>query len=614
MQTTTIRPSIQRRIIITLIPFLSFLCMYILEGICVDYLEYGSASYEIVGNIGIAFIIPMFVSIPYIIKVNRQKIVFDGYILKVTPTIGYTKEIQVRDIKACNILKNKTVVLMDEKSNVLCKYPKKLDEDNVIYYALKRNRKCVFSITDKNDNQAVLKDRVADTFQENEYNEDEIDVNVFLSIRKAGRIELVVQLLIAMLIPISIFIISKNASRDLVTFSVLAVFIIGNILLLLVGKCFRIKQFNIIKSSYYRVAGVAVDEANGSVIYEFEDKYGEIRRRPSNKRISSSIACGTRIGQRKMLWYSPYANALIESEELKYNIFEVKERAPFRIWIKKHPFQLVICIVIIICVGLYVQKIARGRVFIYTHDGRTLQTEWVSEDKLTKQEVDDAIASTGMKQEEYELWLRQSYYPYFYVNDLKEIDFLHIDIEAARYDWDEDTIQDIKDNLANSWGIEDRKSLIKTTDSLLEKGDKYTYARTLEKMGEEEMDMPEDTIYYTYKLYKPDELYMYLGTYYAYNEIGDAGVDAWDYCRCIRLYAFGYICGYISYDEYLIHSAPIVCYLQDEYNSWTQMYESYYYGDLLFLGRNKYSNVGARYGGYADYEEMGEKAERVIRY
>lgn len=63
-------------------------------------------------------------------------------------------------------------------------------------------------------------------------------------------------------------------------------------------KCFRIKQFNIIKSSYYRVAGVAVDEANGSVIYEFEDKYGELRRRPSIKRISSSIACGTRIGQR----------------------------------------------------------------------------------------------------------------------------------------------------------------------------------------------------------------------------------------------------------------------------------------------------------------------------
>ena len=80
------------------------------------------------------------------------------------------------------------------------------------------------------------------------------------------------------------------------------------------------------------------------------------------------------------------------------------------------------------------------------------------------------------------------------------------------------------------------------------------------------------------------------------------------------LYAFGYICGYISYDEYLIHSAPIVCYLQEEYNSWTQMYESYYYGDLLFLGRNKYSNVGARYGGYSDYEKMGENAERVIRY
>lgn len=236
MQITTIRPSMQRRIIITLIPFLSFLCIYILESICVYCLEYGSAPYEIVGNIGIAFIIPMFVSIPYIIKVNRQKIVFDGYIMKVTPTIGYTKEIQVRDIKACNILKNKTVVLMDDESNVLCNYLKKLDEDNVIYYALKRNRKCVFSITDKNDNQAVLKDRVADTFQENEYREDEIDMNIFLSIRKAGRIELIVQLLIAMLIPVSILIISKYVSRDLIIVSVFAVFVIGYIILILVGK------------------------------------------------------------------------------------------------------------------------------------------------------------------------------------------------------------------------------------------------------------------------------------------------------------------------------------------------------------------------------------------
>lgn len=45
--------------------------------------------------------------------------------------------------------------------------------------------------------------------------------------------------------------------------------------------------------------------------------------------------------------------------------------------------------------------------------------------------------------------------------------------------------------------------------------------------------------------------------------------------------AFGYICGYISYDEYLIHAAPLAVYLQNEYDSWETMYESYYYGYLI---------------------------------
>ena len=86
---------------------------------------------------------------------------------------------------------------------------------------------------------------------------------------------------------------------------------------------------------------------------------------------------------------------------------------------------------------------------------------------------------------------------------------------------------------------------MKTTDSLLQKGDKYTYAQTLEKLGEEALTLPEDSIYYTYKLYAPDEMCKYLGTFYAYNNIGDAGVDAWDYLQmhpviCIWLYMWLY--------------------------------------------------------------------------
>ena len=65
-----------------------------------------------------------------------------------------------------------------------------------------------------------------------------------------------------------------------------------------------------------------------------------------------------------------------------------------------------------------------------------------------------------------------------------------------------------------------------------------------------------------------------------------------------QLFAFGYICGYISYDEYLIHAAPLAVYLQNEYDSWETMYESYYYGYLIFAGRNKNSSSSVIYSDY----------------
>lgn len=63
--------------------------------------------------------------------------------------------------------------------------------------------------------------------------------------------------------------------------------------------------------------------------------------------------------------------------------------------------------------------------------------------------------------------------------------------------------------------------------------------------------------------------------------------DAWDYGRCIRLYAFGYMCGYISYDEYLRYSQPLMTKPQEGYTSWEELYKNYAYGYMIFAGRNK---------------------------
>ena len=223
------------------------------------------------------------------------------------------------------------------------------------------------------------------------------------------------------------------------------------------------------------------------------------------------------------------------------------------------------------------------------------------------------LPQTVGEREELEKWLKQSFYPYFYVNSTSFGEFDAFDVENYADVMGEDKVEAIRENISDYWGIHDRKSLMKTTDSLLQKGDKYTYAQTLEKLGEEALTLPEDSIYYTYKLYAPDEMCKYLGTYYAYNNIGDAGVDAWDYCRCIRLFAFGYICGYISYDEYLIHAAPLAVYLQNEYDSWETMYESYYYGYLIFAGRNKNSSSSVIYSDYRYYEIMADKTEIPFR-
>ena len=57
----------------------------------------------------------------------------------------------------------------------------------------------------------------------------------------------------------------------------------------------------------------------------------------------------------------------------------------------------------------------------------------------------------------------------------------------------------------------------------------------------------------------------------------------------------------ISYEEYLIHSVPVALQIQEEFESWTHMYESYYYGYLYFLGRNDYNDKSALMWGYANY-------------
>ena len=157
MDNITVRHSKIKRIIITLLPALFFFGVFLCATICTKFLEYGSLADDIVGNIGLFLFVPMFLSIPFGIKVNREKIVFDGNNFAVTPFIGTTKTIPLPDVKICTISTSGEIKLFDKDSNLVCKYRGKQDEQKAILRALQRAQKCVFTFSDGKGTQTVAK-------------------------------------------------------------------------------------------------------------------------------------------------------------------------------------------------------------------------------------------------------------------------------------------------------------------------------------------------------------------------------------------------------------------------------------------------------------------------
>ena len=157
MGTVVVRNSVAKRVIVTLMPAISFLCMFGLAAISVNFLEYGSTADRIVGYIGVSCIIPMIVSIPFIFKVNREKTVLDINTFYVTPFVGRTKNIPVQDVKVCTIGRRKQIRLFDEKSNLICKYKSTQDKEQIILKTLQKAGTCTFTFSVRNGKQVVVK-------------------------------------------------------------------------------------------------------------------------------------------------------------------------------------------------------------------------------------------------------------------------------------------------------------------------------------------------------------------------------------------------------------------------------------------------------------------------
>ncbi len=111
--------------------------------------------------------------------------------------------------------------------------------------------------------------------------------------------------------------------------------------------------------------------------------------------------------------------------------------------------------------------------------------------------------------------------------------------------------QSARKTLSESWGIQDRASLISTIAAMTESGHNAAF---LKLAGSADADA------YTAALYE---------------KWGERGILCWDLFRISNLAQFGYEAGYVTYPEALALLEPAAKRLQETFSSWESAYENY---------------------------------------
>ena len=96
----------------------------------------------------------------------------------------------------------------------------------------------------------------------------------------------------------------------------------------------------------------------------------------------------------------------------------------------------------------------------------------------------------------------------------------------------------------------------------------------------------------------------YRAAYTAYHDEAGNGIDAWDYCRVLQILGDSYQCGYISLEECLDQSLVVAQYLQQEYDSWEALCNSYLHGYMFWA-----KNSGSYYSRAIFYEELKDSED-----
>lgn len=141
--------------------------------------------------------------------------------------------------------------------------------------------------------------------------------------------------------------------------------------------------------------------------------------------------------------------------------------------------------------------------------------------------------------------------------------------------------------LQSSWNVKDRETALETVKNLIQKGHRGKCREYTEQMAEWGLLDLEEEEFVQQIIVKSvgNDVGRYAVAYYMYK----GGVEpeymvAWDLCRVNQLYADYYLCGYMTYEEAMDASLTNSLKLQELFDSWEEMMDSYMTGYMFWQG------------------------------
>lgn len=154
----------------------------------------------------------------------------------------------------------------------------------------------------------------------------------------------------------------------------------------------------------------------------------------------------------------------------------------------------------------------------------------------------------------------------------------------------------VRNMLMSGWSVTNREELLYQIEALTEDGHNSEFLYDVAFINSLTTKEYEMLMEYADGL---DE-YMFPFTKELGNKWGKRGIMAWDLFRVSNLAQWGYIAGYLTYDEAVEAVKPAAKKLQENFNTWEEAYDNYVDGHIWW------SRTDVR---GLDYEEWGRRAE-----